>query len=188
MFPAHSLGMLFHWEQYFFIHLSVPHSLLYLPKTLRSYTHYIHAENILDESKTIYFPFCIEQEKTQEFVGSLETWELSDHLSERCPKCLLPFSIFPDNIKAHRDLKSSLLLNHVLFTAQSLNKNKRPERKAFKSSALVPCLWAYNHKAPKNRNTNLRSLNRSLAEQRLSSPLLFGQNLGIFILISLSFV
>ena len=95
-----------------------------------------------------------------------------------------PFSIFPDNIKAWRDSNSSLLLNHVHLTARSLNTNKRLERKALKCSAVVPCLRAYNHKAAQDRNTNLRSLNRSLAKLRLGSALLFGQILQIWILIS----
>lgn len=39
---------------------------------------------------------------------------------------------------------------------------KQLESKALKSSASVPCLKAYNHKADKNRTANLGSLNRSL--------------------------
>lgn len=81
----------------------------------------------------------------------------------------MPFSILPDNIKAQKDSNSSPLLNHTHLTAQPLNTNKRLERKALKSSSVVPCLWPYNHKAAKNRNTNPRSLNRSLAKQRLGS-------------------
>lgn len=91
-------------------------------------------------------------------------------MCERCPEC--PFSIlYIPNIKAQKDSNSLLLSNHVHLTAPSLNTNKWPQRKALKSSAAVPCLRAYNHKAAKDRITNLRSLNRSLAKQRLGSAL-----------------
>lgn len=98
---------------------------------------------------------------------------------------LFSILLFPDNIKAQKDSNSLLRLNHVHMTEQSLNTNKQLERKALKSSAVVHFLRAYDHKAARKRNTNLRSLNRSLAKQRLPLALLFCQILLIGILISL---
>lgn len=126
---------------------------------------YNYAKNILDGSKRPHCPFCFSwTKKTRESVGRrLILKNIGVEWSYERAVPWMPFFHFPDGIKAQKDSNSLLLLNHVPLTAQSLNTNKWLERKALKSSAVVPeGIWSQS-----SQEQNIRSLNRSLAKQHL---------------------